>query len=56
MNPAKSVLRIGEETPVKKFETFPLANQAVISDEGDTAIPTVEDVRFVKEFVDENEK
>ena len=56
MNPEKSVLRIGEETPAKKFETFPLANQAAISDEGDTAIPAVEDVRFVKEFVDENEK
>ncbi|MBO5667120.1 MAG: hypothetical protein J6S45_06715 [Firmicutes bacterium] len=56
MNPEKSVLRIGEETPVKKFETFPLANNSVISDDGDTAIPTTEDVQFVKEFTDENEK
>jgi len=44
------------EKSVKKFQTFPLANQATISDEGDTAIPTVEDAQFVKEFVDKNEK
>jgi len=56
MNEKKAVMRTGEKTPVKQFETFPLANQATISDEGDTAIPTVEDVQFVKEFVDENEK
>ena len=30
--------------PVKKFATFPLANQAEIADSGDTAIPTTEDV------------
>jgi len=44
------------EKSVKKFKTFPLADQAEISDEGDTTIPTAEDVWYAKEFVDENEK
>ncbi|MBQ8589038.1 MAG: hypothetical protein IJ486_01100 [Firmicutes bacterium] len=56
MTEKKSVMRTGTETPVKSYRTFPLADRSKINDSGDTAIPAFEDVRFVKEFGEENEK
>ena len=52
----KAVMRTGSKTPVKKFRTFPLADDGKIADSGDTRIPAFQDVRFAKDFVDENEK
>ena len=56
MSEKKAMMRTGKQTPVKQFETFPLADASNVEDRGDTRIPAVDDVRFVKEFVDENEK
>lgn len=51
-----SASRIGDQTPEEKFTTFPLADSTIVQEVSEEAIPTSDDVVFVKEFVDENEK
>ena len=55
-NAGKAASRRGVTTPVEAFATFPLADRAQTADITHEAMPAVEDVRFVKEFGDENEK
>ncbi len=53
---SRSAASIGDQTPVERFRTFPLANSASIEGAAEEAIPDFEDVKFVKEWGDENEK